>query len=530
MNETDNKTDSRKPEQDIAVLAQELDAERKARFQVEQKLASLESQLSALERDATSEYGNIRDLQAEITRINDFVDEQDDALEEVKQGGDRAKARLDSLSGGDGSIRTEHNGDVIKLRQFHYMGCFDLYKTTPTTVQVRGDAKSFFMRGRATAVGAGTATIDTDITISANSYIYLKQDRDYLLAQDPPYSTAGVVTLEVGASVPDPDEATDYHPLWYIPWNGTGSQIVWNNIIDLRFHIFGMPFVDLASIEWEADNVLRLKDFPYAGLGTTPDTTNDFLVFQDADGGPAGRLKQIAYMTFASLASALGPITSVPIDNITGPLSSGGDTWLYDMAITLKHDELSDIVDVTCGDDHFKTNGGGDTIISYLRNSGDAARNYMEVGSGFGDTTGALSISPNLRSAYDTNGTTVTLDWDALVLTGEWGMAALNNFTIPSGNLAVTLGNVAVGTGNVTITAGELQITTGGVHVTSGGIATDLGDIETLSGAMAATGDIESSAGAVKAFTGFFVNGVGPFVAKYNSEVTEFDMVLAYTP
>lgn len=462
-------------------------------------LASMMASMSRIENLVAQSQQRINQLQTIVDKLSDDVEQANNVANSAINNVDDEESLNETILT-DGTIVVDSlGGDRIRIKQFHYTGMFDLYENGINTIQIHSDINQFWIGGQPVAVSDGaSASMDTDIAITADVFIFLKQDR-----------ANSVVTLEKGAAVPAGTDNVDYHPIWFIKYDSANSQILHHLVVDMRDCIYGMNLVDRLSIEYVSGGTQRLKGFP-ASASVAIDPLTDYIVFQDADGGPLGQA-MINYSNFADLAASIGPLVTVPIDNITGP-SGTGNTWLYDMGITLKHDELSDIVDVTCGDDHFKTNGGGDTIISYLRNSGDAARNYMEAGSGFGDTTGAMSLSPNLRSAYDTNGTTVTLDWDNLVLAGEWGMAALNNFTIPSGNLAVTLGNVAVGTGNVTITAGELQITTGGVHVTSGGIVTDLGDIETLSGAMAATGDIESSAGAVKAYTGFFVNGVGPFI------------------
>lgn len=123
----------------------------------------------------------------------------------------------------DGSIAVRRTGEGIRLSQNHFMRLFDLYYHAVATVKVRGHAYAFFNAGQFSNIAAGTATIDTNITITESVYIYVKFDRG-----------AGTITLEKGTTVPAGTDEVEYYPLWYIPWLGTGAQIDYQNIIDLR--------------------------------------------------------------------------------------------------------------------------------------------------------------------------------------------------------------------------------------------------------------------------------------------------------
>lgn len=110
-----------------------------------------------------------------------------------------------------------------------YAALFDLYDVDMTndTVKVRGcDTVSDKV-----AVVAGvhitvTGSLDSDITISADTYIYLNIDR-----ATPAAAIATTGTFGDG----DDDEERFY--LWYVPWDSGNSRIDAVNILDLR----GMP-------------------------------------------------------------------------------------------------------------------------------------------------------------------------------------------------------------------------------------------------------------------------------------------------
>lgn len=110
--------------------------------------------------------------------------------------------------------------DFSFLSRGSVLSLFDLYDKTETTAKVRGNAYAFCNAGVFSNISAGTATIDSNITFSANTYIYIKFDR-----------ATPAVTLEVGASIPAGDDDTEYYPLWYVPWNSTTSKVNWKGRI-----------------------------------------------------------------------------------------------------------------------------------------------------------------------------------------------------------------------------------------------------------------------------------------------------------
>ena len=95
---------------------------------------------------------------------------------------------------------------------------YDLVLVSTTVVKVKGGAVDnaiFPVAGVWHTVGAGTATLGSDITISANTWILLKE-----VSTD----SGTVVTLEAQATKPNATDSgsgfTRYHALWYVPFSG----------------------------------------------------------------------------------------------------------------------------------------------------------------------------------------------------------------------------------------------------------------------------------------------------------------------
>lgn len=116
------------------------------------------------------------------------------------------------------------SGDKLKIRGFDLLG--------------NGDNNLVMVAGNWVDV-TGTA-FDADVTISASSYIYLKD-----AISDSSGQSVHAITMEIGSSVPtggdiSPGSAEYYTVLWYIPWSSTpSSHIVVENIYDLR----GLPTI-----------------------------------------------------------------------------------------------------------------------------------------------------------------------------------------------------------------------------------------------------------------------------------------------
>jgi len=104
---------------------------------------------------------------------------------------------------------------------------FELYDFTLTTVKVRGlsdlNDELSDIAGVWRQVGTGTAELDTAITISGYSVIWIKSDR-----------ATNTATLEVTADtlanwqsngLPNGTDEYAVQPLWWIPWDSTKSQI-----------------------------------------------------------------------------------------------------------------------------------------------------------------------------------------------------------------------------------------------------------------------------------------------------------------
>lgn len=111
---------------------------------------------------------------------------------------------------------------------------FDLYDVKKTTLKVRGfDTASdevVCVAGVHLAVTGGGVELDTAITISANTYIYLNVTR----------GSPSTATLETTATYADGDDDEERFYIWYIPWDTNHIDIY--NITDLRYtpHITGM--------------------------------------------------------------------------------------------------------------------------------------------------------------------------------------------------------------------------------------------------------------------------------------------------
>lgn len=116
-----------------------------------------------------------------------------------------------------------------------FPGLFDLYDITTTTVKVRGLAtlpsgfrKPSVVAGIHLAVSAGTsgATLDSAITIGANTLIYLKIRKN---------ATTEGATLETATALADGDDDDEPYDLWYVPWDT--DHIVTSGIFNMQ----GMP-------------------------------------------------------------------------------------------------------------------------------------------------------------------------------------------------------------------------------------------------------------------------------------------------
>jgi len=106
---------------------------------------------------------------------------------------------------------------------------FELYDITRTTVKVRGlsdlNNELASLLGVWAVIGAGTATLDTAITISTYSVIYINRKRS---------AGGGTATLEIATDtlanwqangLPNGDHDDQTRPLWWIPWISADSRI-----------------------------------------------------------------------------------------------------------------------------------------------------------------------------------------------------------------------------------------------------------------------------------------------------------------
>lgn len=113
---------------------------------------------------------------------------------------------------------------------------YELFDISSSTVKVRGsDAigatnELLGVAGTWQAIAAGSASFDSDITISEDSFIAIKTVHT---------DSGNTHTLELLTSIPDAvdeiNSATFHIPLWFIPWNtATPARIKFNEILDMR--------------------------------------------------------------------------------------------------------------------------------------------------------------------------------------------------------------------------------------------------------------------------------------------------------
>ena len=123
-----------------------------------------------------------------------------------------------------------------------FRAIFDLYDLSKASFKVRGfdmlnnsTNACFALSGIWTNIAAGTAALDTAITIAANTFVYIKLHR----------ATAGqTVTLEklAASAMTNGDADDELYPLWYVPWLAGSSALDRAGIVDLRLtlHMTGM--------------------------------------------------------------------------------------------------------------------------------------------------------------------------------------------------------------------------------------------------------------------------------------------------
>jgi len=108
-----------------------------------------------------------------------------------------------------------------------YEGCFDLYDITDTTCKVRGfdtvTDKLACIAGVHVQITGGAEELDTAITISADTYIYVNGKR-----------SDNTATLETSGTFDDGDDDEERFYLWFVPWDAGNSKINRNAIKKLR--------------------------------------------------------------------------------------------------------------------------------------------------------------------------------------------------------------------------------------------------------------------------------------------------------
>jgi hypothetical protein len=125
--------------------------------------------------------------------------------------------------------------DALVNDNTRFRKIFDLIDITATTLKVWAfkvgatQQDMAIVAGALNAIGTGSAAFDTDITISADTYIYIQDEISG--------GNSHIFTLEVGSSIPTGGDvgaggAYYYWPLWFIPFASGSIDAV--NIIDLR--------------------------------------------------------------------------------------------------------------------------------------------------------------------------------------------------------------------------------------------------------------------------------------------------------
>jgi hypothetical protein len=133
--------------------------------------------------------------------------------------------QLNNLMGDDLiEVARDHSGLLRVRRKWEQL--FDLYDIGNTTLKVRGFGSEGYIAGVLTNVEAGTATLDTAITITTNTYLYVKLNRDTVTATFEKKTTSGQ---------PSGTDTYEVYPLWWIPF--VGGIINVKGIMDIRYMI-----------------------------------------------------------------------------------------------------------------------------------------------------------------------------------------------------------------------------------------------------------------------------------------------------
>ena len=365
-----------------------------------------------------------------ITILKDTVRQLRKELDDVSEAQDDIPDPVDSpLSHiiGKGALATHRSGDNITIGNQDCKHLFDIYHPkvgSKQSLQIRGPStgsKGIIIGG--TGVDLTSGNFDTDITITADSYIYLYVNRSN--------NTASL--SKTTGSIPAAAAAEEIYPLWFIPFSG--GKIMWHNVLDLRTRInqeFRPDAIkgtyDSQSTDFyptgSGDRQLIVFGFRNPTFIASMSTDDSFLVRLNS--GPTMR-----YMKLADLNKLVVP-ASIPY----GSIDMTGSNWAYWQTWMAhghhQHTEYN-------FDDHNLSGGPSVGYPSYIVMDGDAHRNCMGgvIGINVGGTFVPV-IQPVNKGLYGVKivggvpTPYLSLDWNSLLLNDsagkesvDWGLRQL---------------------------------------------------------------------------------------------------------
>lgn len=193
-------------------------------FDLQDKILELETRAFDAELRIKKNEFDIKALQEDNMVLQELVSTYEQRFQALET--------KDIVSGGSGIVIGDNSGtdNINAVRKWRQI--FDIYDLDNSNAELKvrghGDNEVIPIAGAWKEVIAGTATLDTAIEITDDSYIYLKVNR-----------TGATVSLEVesGATKGKPISGGDTYEvslLWWVPWLSGAGEIDWSNIEDCR--------------------------------------------------------------------------------------------------------------------------------------------------------------------------------------------------------------------------------------------------------------------------------------------------------
>src|SRR3990167_328003 len=218
-------------------IAQDIEAGKGERTAMQRGAGSADKRLLAAELSLRMLRSEAALLKFKVGELEDGALAARELAREAFRRAESTKQILDTLEAGREIYIARGAAGVLRIGSTRFDEIYELYDFSNTSVKVRSglahptlstreDAR---ILGQVTRIQDGTAwngvtpKMNTAMTISETTYIYVKLDR-----------SAPLLTLEIFSSVPQGDDTNEYYPLWYIPWDRTASMMGRNQIRKLH--------------------------------------------------------------------------------------------------------------------------------------------------------------------------------------------------------------------------------------------------------------------------------------------------------